>query len=141
MTDFGNVTNIVESATVEPAPAFGAATSGTLSDTTSQVDITTSENGACAWTSFNLKNMQNGDDFDFYLYRYSGTAWLTYVHFNITMVAGAISIDTGAGAVVTNIGQIDYENIYLDSTHSLRITRVRNSAIDRNFLYRYNLLE
>lgn len=141
MSDFANVTNVVTGITTTPAPTFGTTTTGTLSDANTQLDITTTESGSTAYIGINLKNLANGDDFDFYLYRYNSLIWSTYIRYNITMAAGAISINSGAGAAITNLTEINYENIYIDSTHSLRILRTRNSAINRNFLYRYNLCE
>lgn len=141
MADFANVSNIVTAVTTTPAPTFGTTTTGTLNDANTQFDITTAESGSNAFIGVNLKNLVNGDDFDFTLYRYNSLAWSTYIRYNVTMAAGAISINSGAGAAITNLIEINYENIYIDSIHSLRILRTRNSAIDRNFLYRYNLSE
>ena len=141
MADFANVTNVVTGITTTPAPTFGTTTTGTLNDASAQLDITTTESGSTAFIGINLKNLVNGDDFDFTLYRYNSLAWSIYLRYNITMAGGNISIDSGAGAAITNLTEINYESIYLDSTHSLRILRTRNSAIDRNFLFRYNLCE
>ena len=141
MADYANVSNIVTSITTTPAPSWGTNVSGTLNDGSSQLDITTTEPGSTAFIGINLKNLQNADDFDFTLYRYNGTIWSTYLRYNITMAGGNISIDSGAGAAITNLLEINYENIYIDSVHSLRILRNRNSAIDRAFLFRYNLCE
>ena len=141
MADYANVTNIVTGITTISAPAWGTTITGTLNDASSQFDIITTEPGSTSFIGINLKNLVNGDDFDFYLYRYNSIAWSTYIRYNITMAAGNISINTGAGAAITNLTEINYENIYIDSTHSLRISRIRNSGVDRNFLYRYNLCE
>lgn len=141
MADYSNVTNIVTGITTIPAPTFGTTTTGTLNDASTQLDITTTESGSNAFIGINLKNLVNGDDFDITLYRYNGLAWATYILYNITMAGGNISINSGAGAAITNLSEINFETIYLDSTHSLRILRTRNSATDRNFLYRYNLCE
>ena len=141
MADYANVSNIVTGITTVPAPTFGTSIGGTLNDANTQFDITTAESGSNAFIGINLKNLVNGDDFDITLYRYNSLAWSTYLRYNITMAAGNISINSGAGAAITDLTEINYENIYIDSIHSLRILRTRNSAIDRNFLFRYNLCE
>ena len=122
-------------------PQFGTAGSGTLNDSNTSVEITTTASGALCWAGLSLATLVDGDDFDITFSRYTGSAWLTYKLYSITVTGTDISIDTGSGAIVQNIAELNWESIYLDSTRKLRILITRNSGTNRNFAYWYNKQE
>ena len=121
--------------------AFGTLATGTLNDATPSVEITTTKAGALACMGISLENFVNGDDFDLALQRWDGSAWRTYSKVNITKVLGIIYFNQGAGVIASNIDEISYDEIYLDSTRKLQISLTKNSATDRDFPYFVNKKE
>ena len=122
-------------------PQFGTAGSGTLNDSNTSTEITTTASGALCWIGVSLSALADGDDFELELDRYTGSEWRLYKKYAITVTGTDISIDTGGGAVVQYLDELNWESIYLDSTRKLRIKTTRNSATDRNFGYWYNKQE
>ena len=122
-------------------PTYQTFTTGTLSDANLFDDITTTESGSLCFISISLSSLVNGDDFNLQLQTWDSVAFVDYINYQITMAGGAISFNTGAGAAISYTTELSFENIYLDSTHQLRLLLTRNSANPRNFAYYYNTLE
>ena len=122
-------------------PTYQTFSSATLNDANLSDDITTTESGALCFISISLSDLANGDDFNLQLQSYDTTIFVDYINYQITMAGGAISFNTGAGAAISYTTELSFENIYLDSTHQLRLLLTRNSANPRNFSYYYNILE
>ena len=122
-------------------PQFGTAGTGTLNDSNTSDEITTTASGAIVWIGVSLENLADGDDFDLELDRYDGTEYRTYKKYNITVTGTAISLNSGGGAVVNYIDEVDWEDVYLDSTRKLRVKITNNSGTDRDFPYWYNKQE
>lgn len=120
---------------------FGTAGTGILNDANPDDEITTTSSGATAYIGISLENLQNADDFDIKLQRWDGANWRTYIDMQVTKAAGLISINTGSGATIQNLDQINFEDIYLDSTLKLRLVLVKNSLTDRDFPYFVNKQE
>ena len=117
---------------------WGTLATGTLNDANLDDEITTSVTGALCWIGISLENLANGDDFDIELNRWDGAAWQQYKKYNVTKLIGIIYIDEGGGEVEQNLGEINFGNIYLDSTRKLQLKLTRNSGTDRDFPYFYN---
>ena len=122
-------------------PTWGTKATGTLNDANTEDDMETTKRGSLLWAGVSLENMINSDDFDIEVKRYNGVAWLLYKKYVVTKIAGVIYTNTGAGAIGSNITQLNIENVYLDSTRKLRIKLTRNSGTDRDFPYFYNKWE
>jgi len=136
MSDYGS-----GGAAAAECPGWGTLVTGTLNDANPDDEITTTKSGALCFIGISLENMENTDDFDIELSRWDGTAWRLYKKYGITKLAGAILIDTGGGATVQNLDELNLENINLDSTRKLQLKLTRNSGIDKNFPYWYNKQE
>ena len=122
-------------------PEYQIFNTGTINDANLFDDITTTESGALCFISISLSDLANGDDFNIQLQAWDSVAFVDYTNYQITMAGGAISFNTGAGAAISYTTELSFENIYLDSTHQLRLLLTRNSANARNFAYYYNTLE
>ena len=122
-------------------PEYQIFSSATLNDANLFDDITTTESGALCFISISLSDLVNGDDFNLQLQTWDSVAFVDYINYNITMAGGNISFNTGAGAAISYTTELSFENIYLDSTHQLRLLLTRNSANPRSFVYYYNTLE
>ena len=125
-------------ATTTTIPKWGDLVTGTLNDANLNDEIITTETGALCWIGISLENLANGDDFDIQLDRYTGTAWRLYKKYNVTMSDGLISVNGGSGASVQNIDELNWENVYLDSTRKLRLSI---TALGKDIPYFYNKLE
>ena len=119
-------------------PEWGPASTGTLNDTNLSDEITTTRSGTLCWMGISLENLQNGDSFDIQIDRWNGSAWRLYKKYTVSKAGGNISIDTGGGAVVQYLDEINLETVYLDSTRKLRLSI---TAVGRDILYFYNLWE
>lgn len=125
-----------------PSPLlWGTLETGTLNDANPDDEITTSAQGALCWIGISLENLANGDDFDIELNRWDGVSWQQYKKYNVTKLIGIIYIDEGGGAVEQNLGEINFGNIFLDSTRKLQLKLTRNSGTDRDFKYFCNKQE
>lgn len=122
-------------------PTFQLPQTGTLNDANLSDEIITTADGGLCFIGISLAALQNGDDFDIQLETYDGVAYHTYLSYNITMAGGVISFNTGAGAVAIDTQEVNFQIIYLDSTHKLRIAMTRNSGVPRDFAYWYNKWE
>ena len=122
-------------------PTYQTYSSATLSDANPSDEITTSSSGALCFISISLSNLANGDDFNIQLQSWDSVAFVDYINYQITMAGGAILFNAGAGAAISYTTELSFENIYLDSTHQLRLLLTRNSVNPRNFAYYYNTLE
>lgn len=122
-------------------PEYQTFTTGTLNDGNLSDEITTTASGALCFISISLSDLVNTDDFNIQLQSYDLAIFVDYINYQVTMAAGAISFNTGAGAAISYTTEISFENVYIDSTHQLRLLLTRNSANARNFMYYYNTLE
>ena len=119
-------------------PEWGTASTGTLNNANLSDEITTTRSGTLCWIGISLENLQNGDSFDIEIERWDGSAWRLYKKYTVSKAGGNISIDTGGGAVVQYLDEINLETVYLDSTRKLRLSI---TAVGRDILYFYNLWE
>lgn len=126
---------------VDDLGRFGTTQAGTLNDANLNDEITTASSGATAYIGISLENMVNADSFNFYLERWDGSAWRVYTNIQVINTLGVLSFNDGSGAINQNIDEINWEDIFIDSTRKLRIRIVKNSATDRDFPYFYNLEE
>ena len=82
-----------------------------------------------------LSNLVDDDDFTLTFQREDGESFVNYATYNITKTSGVISIN----GTEQTLGEINFENVYVNNSHGVKFTITKNSSTWRTIPYWYEV--